>query len=147
RARAGGSKTKRLADAIFTFYGSYRFEGVHPLQSGVFRRKVRDTRRPGSRRENPLVFYPRRAWEIVSTYARGALYYVWLNRLRKRIERDPNGTSYTDAALAAAGVEATGAGRGVTALPGFDPGRAEDPAYLLAFKKDRARRNDEALAA
>src|SRR5262249_49195920 len=72
RARAGGPRTRSVAGAIFTYYGSYCFERVHPLQSGVFRRKVRHTRRPGMPRENPLIFYPRRVWESVSTYARGA---------------------------------------------------------------------------
>ena len=147
RAQAGGTRTKRLAGAIFTFYGSYRFEGVHPLQSGVFRRKVRRTRRPGMPLENPLLFYPKRAWEIVSTYARGALYYLWLNRVRRRIERDPDAATYTDAAIggpAGPAVSMDG-GRAVTTMPGYDPLRAKDPAWRLAFKKNRARRNEEAL--
>jgi radical SAM superfamily enzyme YgiQ (UPF0313 family) len=148
RARAGGTRTRRLAGAIFSFYGSYRFEGVHPLQAGAFRRKVRGTRRPGLPPESPLLFYPRRAWEIVSTYARGALYYLWLNRLRKRIERDPDAASYTDGALTApAGPAASSdGGRAVRTLPGFDPRKAQDPAWRRAFKENRARRNEEALA-
>jgi radical SAM superfamily enzyme YgiQ (UPF0313 family) len=147
RARAGGTRTKRLATAIFLFYGSYRFEGVHPLQSGAFRLKVRRMRRPGMPLENPLLFYPKRAWKIVSTYARGALYYLWLNRVRKRIERDPDGAMYTDAAIAVPADSAVSmAGRrAVTAIPGYDPLKAGDPAYFLAFKKNRARRNEEAL--
>jgi len=147
RAQAGGTPTKRLADAIFTFYGSYRFEGVHPLQSGVFRRKVRRTRRPEMPREYPLIFYPKRAFEIVSTYARAALYYLWLNRLRRRIERDPEAANYTDVAIAVpadGGVRRDG-GREVTTIPGFDADRAKDPAWRLAFKKNRTRRNEEAL--
>jgi radical SAM superfamily enzyme YgiQ (UPF0313 family) len=148
RARAGGTRLKRLTGAIFTFYGSHRFERVHPLQSGAGRRKVRGTRRTGMPPEGPLTFYPRRAWEIVSTYARGALYYLWLNRLRKRIERDPDGSSYTDAALGAAGSPVTSGagGRAVAAVPGFDPGRATDPAYRRAFRQKRARQNEAALA-
>ncbi len=58
RARAGGIRPRRLTGAILTFYGSYRFEKVHPLQSGAFRRKVRGTRRPGFPAEHPLLFYP-----------------------------------------------------------------------------------------
>jgi radical SAM superfamily enzyme YgiQ (UPF0313 family) len=147
RARAGALPTKRMASAIFTFYGSYRFERVHPLQSGVFRRKVRGTRRPGMPRESPFLFYPRRAWEIVWTYARGGLYYLWLNRLRKRIERDPNAASYTDLALTAP--DGTGAGdaadRAATTVPRVDAQNAKDPARRLAFIQNRARRNEEAL--
>jgi hypothetical protein len=99
RAQACGPRAKRLAAMIFLYYGSYRFENVHPLQCGVLRRKVRTTRRPGLPRENPLLFYPRRLWEICSTYATAGTYYLWLQRLRQRIERDPRAASYTDLAL------------------------------------------------
>jgi hypothetical protein len=99
RAQADGLRAKRLAAMIFLYYGSYRFENVHPLQCGVLRRKARTTRRPGLPRENPLLFYPRRLWEICSTYAAAGTFYLWLQRLRKRIERDPQAASYTDEAL------------------------------------------------
>jgi radical SAM superfamily enzyme YgiQ (UPF0313 family) len=99
RAHAGGPRIKRLAASIFLYYGSYRFENVHPLQSGVLRRKVRTNRRPGLPRESALLFYPRRLWEMCSTYAAGGTFYLWLQRLRKRIERDPDAASYTDQAL------------------------------------------------
>lgn len=100
RAMVGGPHIKRVAASVLLYYGSYRFEHVHPLQSGVLRRKVRVTRRPGLPRENPLVFYPRRLWEIVSTYAEMGSYYLWLQQLRRRIQRDPHAAAYTDAALA-----------------------------------------------
>jgi radical SAM superfamily enzyme YgiQ (UPF0313 family) len=99
RARAGGSRINRVAAAIFIYYGSYRFEKVHPLQSGILRRKLRGARRPGLPKENPLLFYPRRTLEIISTYAAAGRYYFWLKRLRKRIERDPDAAAYTDPAL------------------------------------------------
>ena len=35
------------------------YEGVHPLEGGVFRLKFRRDRRAGLPRESPLVFYPR----------------------------------------------------------------------------------------
>jgi radical SAM superfamily enzyme YgiQ (UPF0313 family) len=147
RARAGGVRPKRLVGAIFTFYGSHRFERVHPLQSGAFRRKVRRTRRPGLPVENPLVFYGRRLWEIASTYARGACYYFWLHRLRKRIERAANAATYTDAALTEAACQGPGGAgsRAVTTIPDFDPLQARDLAWRQAFKRNRARQNDAAL--
>jgi radical SAM superfamily enzyme YgiQ (UPF0313 family) len=147
RAKAGGLRTKRLAGAILTFYGSRRFEKVHPLQAGVFRRKVRRTRRPGMPLENPLLFYSRRMWEIFSTYSRAAFYYLWLERLRKRIEREPNASSYTDAAISAPVAPAvSGAGsRAVATIAEFDPFRDTDLAWRVAFKKKRARQNEEAL--
>jgi hypothetical protein len=147
RARAGGSRLKRLAAAIFTFYGSHRFEGVHPLQSGTFRRKVRRTRRPGMPLENPLFFYSRRIWEICSTYAKAALYYFWLKRLRKHIEREPNTSAYTDAAVTVpiGQVVSSPVGRAVTTIPAYDSHQARDPAWLRAFKNNRARHNNRVL--
>jgi radical SAM superfamily enzyme YgiQ (UPF0313 family) len=99
RAQAGTTRAKRLAAMIFLYYGSYRFENVHPLQCGVLRRKVRSTRRPGLPRENPFLFYPRRLWEMCSTYASAGAFYLWLQGVRKRVERDPNAAAYTDLAL------------------------------------------------
>ena len=54
---------------------------------------------PALCRENPLVFYPRRAWEILSTYVTGVSYYLSLQRMRRKILRDPQSVHYTDAAL------------------------------------------------
>jgi hypothetical protein len=99
RAKASGIALGRIVWSICCYYGSYRFEKVHPLQCGILRRKVRRTRRPGLPRESPLLFYPRRVWEFISKYGRLAAYYVWLERLRRRIAREA--TAYTDTALSA----------------------------------------------
>ncbi len=85
--------------AIATYYGSYRYEHVHPLQCGVFRHKVRTTRRAGLPVENPIVFYARRAWEIIRTYSGFAGFALYLERLHKKIKRDPAAKQYTDLAL------------------------------------------------
>ncbi len=100
RAKASGAGTKHVASAILCYYGSYRFEKVHPLQCGIVRRKIRDTRRPGFPREHPLLFYPRRVWETVTTYWEMVNYHLWMERLRQRIDRNPRAAEYTDAALA-----------------------------------------------
>jgi hypothetical protein len=99
RAKASGIALGRIVWSICCYYGSYRFERVHPLQCGILRRKVRTTRRPGLPRENPLLFYPRRVWDFFSKYGRLAFYYLWLERLRRRIEREGDAVPYTDAAL------------------------------------------------
>jgi hypothetical protein len=98
-------------------------------------------------RENPILFYCRRALEIVSTYVRAGLYYVWLDWLRERIEREPNASTYTDAALVGApgpAVSSEGSGA-VSTIPDYDPVKARDPGWRQAFKKNRARQNEEAL--
>jgi hypothetical protein len=84
---------------IFQFYASYIYEQLHPLQTGVFRRKVRAQRRHGLRRENPIVFYPKRAWEMVATYVPALMFLIKLRKLRKRIEQDPAAWHYTDIAI------------------------------------------------
>ncbi|MFT5447714.1 MAG: hypothetical protein ACI9DC_002891 [Gammaproteobacteria bacterium] len=99
RAVATGIKPARLAGMIFNFYGSFRYERVHPLQSGVFRRKVRTQRRRGMSIVNPLLFYPRRVFDILRTYVPGVLYFVRLTMVRKRIQRDPSLRNYTDIAI------------------------------------------------
>jgi hypothetical protein len=98
RAEASGATAKRAANMIVQFYGSVLFEKVHPLQSGLFRIKRRGSRRSGLERENPFVFYPRRAWEIVSTYIPAGLLWWRCERLRRRIERDPNAREFRDLA-------------------------------------------------
>jgi radical SAM superfamily enzyme YgiQ (UPF0313 family) len=102
RAVASGIRTSRIASMIFYFYASPAFEGVHPLQSGIFRRKCRSQRRPGFPKERPLVFYRRRLKEIVGTYVPGLCFFYKLERLRRRIERDPASRTYSDIAIRAA---------------------------------------------
>jgi len=99
RAKASGIKPVRLVNHVLQFYFTFMQEKVHPLQGGFFRRKVRTQRRPGLPLENPLIFYPRRLAEIVTTHVRLVRYYLFLHGLRKRVERDS--APYADRALVA----------------------------------------------
>ena len=99
RAVATGLSPFRLADMIFQFYGSYFYERLHPLQTGLIRRKVRAHRRHGLPRENPMVFYPRRVWEMLTTYIPALRFQAKLHKLRKRIEQDPEARRYADIAI------------------------------------------------
>jgi pyruvate-formate lyase-activating enzyme len=99
RAVVSGGGAHKTAMAILAYYGSYRFENVHPLQCGIFRRKVRTTRRPGLPRENPLVFHARRVWQSLATYARVGAFFLQLDRLSKRLARAPDAQQYCDLAL------------------------------------------------
>ena len=102
RAAAFGRNPKRVMEIALEFYGCFRFERVHPLQGGFGRRKIRTQRRPGFAIEHPLVFHPRRAWEITRTYT-GLLHYglrVW--RLYRRVRRETRhgaGLDYIDDAV------------------------------------------------
>jgi radical SAM superfamily enzyme YgiQ (UPF0313 family) len=103
RAVASRINPARLGAMIFYFYASHAYERVHPLQSGILRRKIRRQRRHERERESPVVFYPRRLREMLRTYVPG-LWFLWrLTRLRWRIQRDPTAGRYTDIALTADG--------------------------------------------
>lgn len=100
RAHAtGGRGAWKIGLSVLLVFGSYRFEKVHPLQSGVFRRKVRTTRRPCLPRKNPLLFYPHCIWETATTWLSFGLYLLKLRRISKRITSDPQAKQYMDLAL------------------------------------------------
>ena len=99
RAAAGGPNPSRVMLHIHQFYGTIKYQNVHPLQGGFLRRKIRTQRRPGMPPENPLIFYPHRAWETVSALIPFGLYYFKLRSIRKKIKRDPERRSYMDEAL------------------------------------------------
>jgi radical SAM superfamily enzyme YgiQ (UPF0313 family) len=99
RAVVCGTSTARLAALIWAFYGSYVFEQVHPLQSGLIRRKVRLQRRPGLPRENLLRFSIRRAREIFANYPPALWFRLKLELTRRRIMNDPASPAYMDVAL------------------------------------------------
>ena len=99
RAVASGIKPVRIWQNLLQVYGAMKFERVHPQQCGYFRRKVRSQRRSGLPRENPLVFFPKRAWQTARHYLGMGLYAWRLHRMRRRIEADPDRHAYMDLAL------------------------------------------------
>jgi hypothetical protein len=105
RAKAAGIKPVRLLNHILQFYFTFIQENVHPLQGGYFRRKLRRERRAGLPRETPLLFYPRRVREVLDTHIKLAAFYLFLHRIRRRVEGDPS--PYTDPALTPADREAS----------------------------------------
>jgi radical SAM superfamily enzyme YgiQ (UPF0313 family) len=82
---------------LFSFYEAIKLENVHPLESGVLRRKYRLDRRSGMPIESPLSFYPRYAWEVLSKHVRLAAMHWQFRRILKRVERDTG--SYDDVAM------------------------------------------------
>ncbi|MFQ5588288.1 MAG: B12-binding domain-containing radical SAM protein [Nitrospiria bacterium] len=98
RRFADGNSIRRLQEQVMWFYGSILFEKVHPLQSGIIRRKSRSERRPGFPVENIVVFNLRRVIEMVSA-AKGILgLHLRLRKIQKRVRNDPNGKAYRDMA-------------------------------------------------
>ena len=99
RAAAKGQSVLKTMFFLLCFYGSISLEGLHPLEGGVFRRKVRGLRRPGMPKENPLIFYPRRLWEFLTKPIQWGILAWKINQIRRRVENDPNKLKYTDLAL------------------------------------------------
>jgi hypothetical protein len=99
RAEASGINRTKLFDSLTIFLGAPTIEGVHPLQFGFIRRKVRTQRRYGMPIVNPLIFYPWRIYDFV----RGGLRWLKLLRRNRRIQRqvlaEPNVKDYVDEAL------------------------------------------------
>jgi hypothetical protein len=96
------AKNGRAANAIVLmmwFMSAIHLEGVHPLESGVFRLKFRRDRRPGLPREPVWIFYPRYWMESVVKLSRLAILYGRIRRIYKRIKEDPKRFEYMDVAL------------------------------------------------
>ncbi len=105
RARACGLSTRKIADAMTVFSGASRIEGVHPLQFGFVRHKVRKQRRQGLRVVNPLLFYPWRALDFLKVAGRWAALFRRYRAIMKRVDADPAGRHYMDQALAPSNAE------------------------------------------
>ena len=99
RGESSGINRTKLFDSLTIFLGAPTIEGVHPLQFGFLRRKIRTQRRHGMPIVNPIIFYPWRVYDFVS----GGLRWLKLLRRNRRIQRrvlaDPTAKSYTDEAL------------------------------------------------
>ena len=99
--RAAATKLPMMSfvKALVQFLTMMQLEKVHPLQSGLFRMKHPSERRPGLPREHALSFYPRHVARLVWRNAQLVGTTLWLLRLKRQIERDPNRLLYTDQAL------------------------------------------------
>jgi radical SAM superfamily enzyme YgiQ (UPF0313 family) len=98
-AATPGMSAGNMLFLLLWFYACIILEKVDPLQGGYFRRKYRRDRRPTLPRENPLIFYPRFAAEVIVKHIRLAAMTWELYRLRRELKRDPDARNYTDAAL------------------------------------------------
>src|SRR6202161_1370683 len=99
RAVVSGINRTKILDSLTIFSGASRIEGVHPLQFGFLRRKLRTQRRYGMPVLNPLVFYPWRFVDFLKTSSQW-LRLVWrYRRLMARVKADPASRTHFDEAL------------------------------------------------
>ncbi|MGP0091780.1 MAG: B12-binding domain-containing radical SAM protein [Xanthobacteraceae bacterium] len=107
RAIVSGINRTKVLDSLIMFSSSARIEGVHPLQFGYLRRKIRTQRRHGMPIVNPFVFYPWRVMDFLKVAFEWARVITRYRRIMARVEADPAVNSYVDEALqvTATGVE------------------------------------------
>jgi radical SAM superfamily enzyme YgiQ (UPF0313 family) len=99
RAVVSGISKSKIFDGVTMFSGAPQIEGVHPLQFGYVRRKVRTSRRFGMPIVNPLIFYPWRIFDLVTTLGRWLRLVRRYHRIQARVEADPEKMNYMDEAL------------------------------------------------
>ena len=99
RAAATGLNKTKVIDGITLFAGASRIEGVHPLQFGFVRRKIRTQRRNGMKVVNPLIYYPWRAFDFTRTAVRWVKLVRKYRKIQKKVYADPDIQSYTDHAM------------------------------------------------
>ena len=100
RAFASGIAMNKISGVLTWISGANPIEGIHPLQYGFFRRKVRSQRRSGMPIESPLAFYPRRLMEVARSTTQWLVRFQKYRAFRKEIAADPAGKAYRDQALA-----------------------------------------------
>jgi radical SAM superfamily enzyme YgiQ (UPF0313 family) len=99
RAIATGTSPGKTMFFIVWFKGCIHIEGIHPLEGGFFRRKVRENRRSGMKVESPLVFYPKYLVETLVKQFRWVSLYLRMRLIYLRVKRDPGRFEYMDLAL------------------------------------------------
>jgi len=96
RMAASGRNPMRVVVHALEFLGTIRYERVHPLQGGYFRRTLRTRRRTGMALEPAIVFYPKRAASSLWKSARQAAFAARLWLMYRRVRRDPASLTYSD---------------------------------------------------
>jgi hypothetical protein len=94
-----GGRPKKAVQYMNEFKMLWQVEGLHAMEGGVLRRKRRRSRRPGMRRESPLLFYPRYALETAGKAWRYWRMYRNAARIVRKVESDPRRYEYTDLAI------------------------------------------------
>ena len=81
------------------FSSAVPIEGVHPLQFGFVRRKVRTQRRHGMRIVNPILFYPWRIYDAVHVTGQWVMKALHYRRILKRVVSNSAPHAWFDQAM------------------------------------------------
>lgn len=99
RAVATGTSPGKTMFFITWFKGCTGIEGIHPLEGGFLRRKVRYNRRSSMPLESALLFYPRYLAESLLKQFRWISLYLRLRLIYWKVKQDPARLEYVDTAL------------------------------------------------
>jgi hypothetical protein len=99
RAIATRISASTMLYLLLWFSGSMAIEGIHPLESGLIRRKARRDRRPGFPIEPAISFYPKYIANLIGKYVRFARIFWKMFWVARDVQRAPNARAYMDIAL------------------------------------------------
>ncbi len=99
RVASIGKPVKKAVWPVLWFWATHLIEGVHPVEAGYIRLKVRTERRPGMPIENPLIFYPKYAANFLWKGGQWLKLLWTVNSIARKVEADPAKLQYMDAAL------------------------------------------------
>ena len=99
RMASTGKSPSNLLFLMMMFAGSVKIEGVHPLESGFWRRKVRVDRRPSLPIVPAWKFYPVLVASSLVKYARWTKMLAAVAPQYFRIKHDSNRHAYSDMAM------------------------------------------------
>jgi radical SAM superfamily enzyme YgiQ (UPF0313 family) len=85
RAKEWQFSMNKVKWMMLSFYCADKVEGVHPMDSGIFRLKYRRDRRVGLPREHPVIFYARYGWEILYKHIRFLWIYLIFHRAYRHV--------------------------------------------------------------
>jgi radical SAM superfamily enzyme YgiQ (UPF0313 family) len=103
RARLWGYDPTEMMSKLFSFHAPIVYEGLHPLEGGLIRRKARRQRRPGRPVEGPLTFYPRLIRETITKYAGAYGMYRRYRRILAAVLAEADPAQRFDPAMIPAG--------------------------------------------
>jgi radical SAM superfamily enzyme YgiQ (UPF0313 family) len=139
RTKTWGYDPHNMMWKLLSFHAPPLLEKIHPLEGGIFRRKYRRDRRPSFPIENPLVFYPREAWEMIVKHVRFVGMYWGYRRILKRVLADDR--PHTDLATSPVRPEE------VDALQLYSETRGSNASVEKLRRRNRSRVAKEAAAA
>jgi Radical SAM superfamily len=99
RAAATGIRMSSLVKLLYQFSTMHFLEGVHPLQSGVFRLRHPDERRPGLPPEHPFFFWIKLVADLAHKTRFAFSTLARLSYTAIRISYDPKRLEYADEAM------------------------------------------------